>query len=185
MGQSGCGKSTLMNIIGLLDRPTSGSYKLNGSEIVYADDDALSEIRNRSIGFIFQQYFLLSRLTAVENVELPMVYRRGDHGGIREQSMELLRRVGMDGQASHRPSELSGGQQQRIAIARALIGKPSLILADEPTGALDTTVGREIMELFKALNADEGITLVIITHDPVIANQCKRVSLMRDGVIAE
>jgi len=185
MGQSGCGKSTLMNIIGLLDRPTSGSFKLNDSEIIYTDDDALSDIRNRSIGFVFQQYFLLSKLTAVENVELPMVYRRGDNGNIRERSMELLRRVGMDGRANHRPGELSGGQQQRIAIARALIGKPSLILADEPTGALDTNVGREIMELFKALNADEGITVVIITHDPVIAGQCKRVAVMKDGVIAE
>ena len=185
MGQSGCGKSTLMNIIGLLDRPTSGSFKLNDSEIIYTDDDALSDIRNRSIGFVFQQYFLLSKLTAVENVELPMVYRRGDNGNIRERSMELLRRVGLDGRANHRPGELSGGHQKRIAIARALIGKPSLILADEPTGALDTNVGREIMELFKALNADEGITVVIITHDPVIAGQCKRVAVMKDGVIAE
>jgi putative ABC transport system ATP-binding protein len=186
MGQSGCGKSTLMNIIGLLDRPTSGSYKLNDSEIIYTDDDALSDIRNRSIGFVFQQYFLLSKLTAVENVELPMVYRGGgSHGNIRERSMELLRRVGMDGRANHRPSELSGGQQQRIAIARALIGKPALILADEPTGALDPNVGREIMELFKTLNDDEGITVVIITHDPVIAGQCKRVVVMKDGVIAK
>lgn len=185
MGPSGCGKSTVMNIIGLLDRPTSGSFGLNGSDVVYTNDDALSDIRNRSIGFVFQQYFLLSKLTAVENVELPLVYRGDAHRFTRERSMELLRRVGMDERATHRPSELSGGQQQRVAIARALVGNPALILADEPTGALDTNVGGEIMELFKALNADEGITVVIITHDPGIARQCKRVAVMRDGVIVK
>ena len=183
MGPSGCGKSTLMNIIGLLDRPTSGSFMLDGAEVTYTNDDALSEIRNRRIGFVFQQYFLLSRLTAVENVALPLVYR-GDTGlSSHERCMELLKRVGMDERAAHRPNELSGGQQQRVAIARALVGSPSLILADEPTGALDTHVGGEIMDLFKALNAEEGITVVIITHDPGIARQCRRVAVMRDGVI--
>ena len=183
MGQSGCGKSTLMNIIGLLDRPTSGSFMLDGSEVTYTDDDALSEIRNQRIGFVFQQYFLLSRLTALENVALPLVYRgEADHTS-HERCLELLRRVGMDDRAAHRPNELSGGQQQRVAIARALVGRPSLILADEPTGALDTNVGREIMELFKTLNAEEGITVVIITHDPAIARQCSRVAVMQDGVI--
>jgi putative ABC transport system ATP-binding protein len=172
-----------MNIIGLLDRPTSGSCMLDGVEVSYSDDDALSEIRNQRIGFVFQQYFLLSRLTALENVALPLVYR-GDKGtNSHERCMELLKRVGMDDRAHHRPNELSGGQQQRVAIARALVGNPSLILADEPTGALDTNVGGEIMELFKTLNAEEGITVVIITHDPGIARQCKRVAVMKDGVI--
>jgi len=183
MGQSGCGKSTLMNIIGLLDRPTSGSFMLDGAEVSYTDDDALSEIRNQRIGFVFQQYFLLSRLTALENVALPLVYRGDKGSNSHERCMELLKRVGMDDRAHHRPNELSGGQQQRVAIARALVGNPSLILADEPTGALDTNVGGEIMELFKALNAEEGITVVIITHDPGIARQCKRVAVMKDGVI--
>ena len=183
MGSSGCGKSTLMNIIGLLDRPTSGSFMLDGAEVAYDNDDALSEIRNRRIGFVFQQYFLLSRLTAIENVALPLVYR-GDTGkDNHERCMEILKRVGMEERAMHRPAELSGGQQQRVAIARALVGNPSLILADEPTGALDTQVGGEIIELFKALNAEEGITVVIITHDPGIAHKCTRTAIMRDGVI--
>lgn len=183
MGQSGCGKSTLMNIIGLLDRPTSGSFMLDGTEVSYSDDDALSEIRNQRIGFVFQQYFLLSRLTALENVALPLVYRGETIHNSQSRCMELLKRVGMEERAQHRPAELSGGQQQRVAIARALVGNPSLILADEPTGALDTQVGGEIMELFKTLNAEEGITVVIITHDPGIARQCKRVAVMKDGVI--
>lgn len=183
MGQSGCGKSTLMNIIGLLDRPTSGSFMLDGAEVNYSNDDALSEIRNQRIGFVFQQYFLLSRLTALENVALPLVYRGDKVNNTLERCMELLKRVGMDDRAHHRPNELSGGQQQRVAIARALVGNPSLILADEPTGALDTNVGGEIVELFKTLNAEEGITVVIITHDPGIARQCKRVAAMKDGVI--
>ena len=183
MGPSGSGKSTLMNIIGLLDRPTSGSFMLDGAEVSYSDDDALSEIRNQRIGFVFQQYFLLSRLTALENVALPLVYRGDKGNNTLERCMELLKRVGMDDRAHHRPNELSGGQQQRVAIARALVGNPSLILADEPTGALDTNVGGEIMELFKTLNAEEGITVVIITHDPGIARQCKRVAVMKDGVI--
>lgn len=183
MGQSGCGKSTLMNIIGLLDRPTSGSFMLDDAEVSYTNDDALSEIRNQRIGFVFQQYFLLSRLTALENVALPLVYRGDKDASSHERCTELLKRVGMADRAHHRPNELSGGQQQRVAIARALVGNPSLILADEPTGALDTNVGGEIMELFKALNAEEGITVVIITHDPGIARQCKRVAVMKDGVI--
>ncbi len=183
MGPSGCGKSTLMNIIGLLDRPSSGTYRLDGAEVTYTNDDALSEIRNRRIGFVFQQYFLLAKLTALENVQLPMVYRGDSSPAVRERAMELLRRVGMHERAHHRPAELSGGQQQRVAIARALIGRPAIILADEPTGALDTQVGGEIMELFKTLNREEGITVVIITHDPGIARQCTRVAVMKDGVI--
>jgi putative ABC transport system ATP-binding protein len=184
-GPSGCGKSTLMNIIGLLDRPTSGSFSINGKKVEYTNDDVLSEIRNRSIGFVFQQYHLLSKLTALENVGIPLVYRGESDTRWHERGMDLLRRVGMDARAQHKPNELSGGQQQRIAIARSLIGRPSLILADEPTGALDTKVGQEIMELFLELNEAENITIVIITHDPRIARQCKRVAEMRDGVIIE
>lgn len=183
MGSSGCGKSTLMNIIGLLDRPTSGYFAINGAEVSYTNDDALSDIRNRTIGFVFQQYHLLAKLTALDNVVIPLVYRGENEALMRERGMEMLRRVGMGERAHHKPSELSGGQQQRIAIARALVGKPALILADEPTGALDTQVGQEIMDLFRALNEEEGITIVIITHDPKIAAQCKRVARMHDGVI--
>jgi len=185
MGPSGCGKSTLMNIIGLLDRPTSGFFAINGAEVSYTNDDALSDIRNRSIGFVFQQYHLLAKLTALENVAIPLVYRGESEALMHDRGMELLKRVGMDERAHHKPSELSGGQQQRIAIARALVGKPALILADEPTGALDTRVGQEIMDLFRLLNEEEGITIVIITHDPKIAAQCRRVARMTDGVITE
>lgn len=184
MGPSGCGKSTLMNILGLLDRPTSGHIAFNGAEIVYENDNTLSAIRNCAIGFVFQQYNLLARLTALENVIIPLVYRGETEQRMKERGMEMLRRVGMDDRATHRPSELSGGQQQRIAIARALIGTPALILADEPTGAVDSRVGQEIMDLFCTLNADDGITFVIITHNPNIADQCGRVVELRDGVIA-
>ena len=182
-GQSGCGKSTLMNIIGLLDRPTSGTYALDGQPIEYQDDDRLSDIRNRRIGFVFQQYQLLPRLSALANVRLPLAYRGEADTGFSERARALLERVGMGERAGHLPSELSGGQQQRVAIARALVGQPSLILADEPTGALDTRVGGEIMALFKQLNRSDGITVVIITHDPGIARQCDRVLTMKDGAL--
>lgn len=184
MGPSGCGKSTLMNIIGLLDRPTSGYIAFKGVEAVYTNDDALSEIRNGSIGFVFQQYNLLARLTALENVVIPLVYRGESEALMQERGMEMLRRVGMDGRAHHKPSELSGGQQQRVAIARALVGSPSLVLADEPTGALDARVGQEIMGLFHSLNSEDGITFVIITHNPKIAAQCGRIAELNDGVIS-
>lgn len=186
-GPSGCGKSTFMNIIGLLDRPTSGRYAINGVEVAYQDDDRLSAIRNRSIGFVFQQYHLLAKLTALENVLVPLVYRPGAPAPAqaRERGLEMLKLVGMGERAHHRPSELSGGQQQRVAIARALVGQPALVLADEPTGALDTRVGQEIMDLFCQLNAREGITVVIITHDPRIAQQCKRVAAMHEGQLVE
>ena len=186
-GPSGCGKSTFMNIIGLLDRPTSGSYAIDGTEVSYDDDDRLSNIRNRSIGFVFQQYHLLPKLTALENVLVPLVYRPGapPAAEARERGLEMLRLVGMGERGHHKPSELSGGQQQRVAIARALVGKPTLILADEPTGALDTKVGQEIMDLFRQLNAQEGITVVIITHDPRIARQCTRVAEMHEGRLVE
>ena len=183
MGQSGCGKSTLMNIIGLLDKPTSGSLSIGGEEITYIDDNFLSELRNRAIGFVFQQYHLLPKLTALENVGVPLVYRGEKESNIREKSIEYLEKVGMGDRINHRPNELSGGQQQRIAIARALVGEPSFILADEPTGALDTRVGGEILDLFKKVNDEDGITMVIITHDPGLAEQCKNFVNMKDGLI--
>ena len=182
-GTSGCGKSTLMNIIGLLDRPSSGDYWLDGSRVAYADDDRLSEIRNRRIGFVFQQYQLLSRLSALANVLLPLVYRPEPTPDAGRRGLAMLERVGMAERAHHKPPELSGGQQQRVAIARALVGQPTLILADEPTGALDTRVGQEIMTLFRQLNRDDQITVVIITHDPGIARQCDRVITLRDGLL--
>ena len=182
-GTSGCGKSTLMNIIGLLDRPSSGDYWLDGSRVAYADDDRLSEIRNRRIGFVFQQYQLLSRLTALANVLLPLVYRPEPTPDAERRGLAMLERVGMAERAHHKPTELSGGQQQRVAIARALVGQPTLILADEPTGALDTRVGQEIMTLFRQLNRDDQITVVIITHDPGLARQCDRVITLRDGLL--
>ena len=183
MGQSGCGKSTLMNIMGLLDKPSSGIFSINNEEITYKDDDHLSSLRNNHIGFVFQQYFLLSKLTALDNVGIPLVYRGEKSEIIKKRSMEYLEKVGMAERSHHRPNQLSGGQQQRVAIARALVGEPALILADEPTGALDTRVGAEIMELFKKVNREEGITIIIITHDPGVAEQCDRYVIMQDGEI--
>jgi len=174
-----------MNIIGLLDKPTSGSYFIEGREVSYTDDDALSDIRNRKVGFVFQQYNLLPKLTALDNVGRPLIYRGEDEDSIKQKAIEFLTKVDMHERARHRPSELSGGQQQRVAIARALVGKPAIILADEPTGALDTRVGQEIMNLFKRLNQEEGITVVIITHDPNIAKQCERFVIMKDGVLLD
>lgn len=185
MGPSGSGKSTLMNIIGLLDKPTSGSCFIEETMITYDDDRILSTIRNREIGFVFQSYNLLPRKTALENVGIPLIYRGMKGSEIKERSMEYLKKVDMDKCASHRPNELSGGQQQRVAIARALVGNPTIILADEPTGALDTHTGQEILTFFKQLNEEDGITFVIITHDPNIARQCKRMVELRDGVIME
>lgn len=183
MGQSGCGKSTLMNIIGLLDKPTSGSYFIDGRAVSYEDDDRLSLIRNKKIGFVFQQYNLLPRLTALDNVGVPLIYRSENQDEIRHKSLEFLRKVDMHERGHHKPGELSGGQQQRVAIARALVGNPSIILADEPSGALDTSVGQEIMNLFKSLNETMGITVIIITHDPNIAKQCRRFVTMKDGAV--
>lgn len=181
MGVSGSGKSTLMNIIGLLDRPTRGVYILDNKEIGHYSDDELSTLRNQKIGFVFQSFYLLPRLTAVENVGYPLIYRNLPRKEIRQRALAMLDRMGMADRAKHRPSELSGGQQQRVAIARALVGKPSILLADEPTGALDSRVGKEIIDLFISLNQTEGITIVIITHDPNIARQCKRCVRMEDG----
>jgi putative ABC transport system ATP-binding protein len=185
MGQSGCGKSTLMNIIGLLDKPTSGAYFIEDKAVSYTDDDTLSAIRNKKIGFVFQQYNLLPKLTALDNVGIPLIYRGENEDVIKQKSIKFLTRVDMYERAHHKPGELSGGQQQRVAIARALIGKPTIILADEPTGAVDTHVGQEIMNIFKRLNREDGITVVIITHDPNIAKQCERFVVMKDGVILE
>lgn len=172
-----------MNIIGLLDRPTTGAYILDGAPVSYDKDGALSTIRNQKIGFVFQQYHLLPRLSALENVELPLVYRGMKEKDRRARAKEILARVQMDDRGRHRPSELSGGQQQRVAIARSLVGNPSIVLADEPTGALDQSVGREIMALFQKLNRDDGITVVIITHDRAIAGQCARRVEIVDGRI--
>ncbi len=183
IGPSGSGKSTLMNILGLLEQPSAGTYSVEDTRITYDDDRTLSSLRNKMIGFVFQQYNLLPRLTAVDNVGLPLIYRGISEKEIAERSMEYIKKVEMQERFRHKPTELSGGQQQRIAIARALVGNPALILADEPTGALDTHTGQEIMNLFKRLNEEEGITIVVITHDPKIAAQCRRKVELRDGII--
>ena len=183
MGPSGSGKSTLMNIIGCLDQPTSGSYKLDGIDVPSLNDNQLAEIRNRKIGFVFQQFNLLPRTTALQNVELPMIYSGG--GDKRhERAKAALQAVGLGDRLTHRPSELSGGQQQRVAIARALVTEPSIILADEPTGNLDSKTGAEIMMLFSELHSKRGITVIFVTHDPNIAANAHRVIHIMDGQIA-
>ena len=181
MGPSGSGKSTLMNLIGCLDVPTSGRYMLEGLEVGSLEDNRLAEIRNRKIGFVFQTYNLLPRLTALANVELPMLY--GNGRGARERALEALDKVGLSDRVGHRPTELSGGQQQRVGIARALAKKPSLLMADEPTGNLDSRSSEEIMAILKSLNRDEGMTVIIVTHEADIASQTHRVVSMRDGVV--
>ncbi len=183
VGPSGCGKSTLMHMMGLLEKPDSGTYVIDGTRVTYDDDRALSKLRNRKIGFVFQQYHLLPKLTALENVGVPLTYRGMNLDEIRKRSIDYLTRVDIQHRAGHRPNEMSGGQQQRVAIARALVGSPSLILADEPTGALDQRTGEEIMELFQRLNRDEGITIIIITHNPALAEQCGRAVKISDGMI--
>ena len=183
IGPSGSGKSTLMHMLGLLEKPDSGTYHIDGTKVVYDDDRVLSTLRNQKIGFVFQQYHLLPKLTALENVGVPLTYRGINMAEIRQKSIEFLTRVDIQHRADHRPNEMSGGQQQRVAIARALVGSPAIILADEPTGALDVKTGVEIMELFQRLNREEGITIVIITHNPELALQCGRAVKIIDGMI--
>ena len=185
MGASGSGKSTLMNIIGLLDTPSSGSYSLDGREVAAMTDSRRSTIRNASIGFVFQSFHLLPRLTAMENVRLPLLYRGTGGAEADRRARRALERVGMGDRAGHKPNELSGGQQQRAAIARALVGEPAIVLADEPTGALDPATGNDIMNLFAQLNGAEGTTLIVITHDPQVARRCRRRTHIGDGLLRE
>lgn len=186
VGPSGSGKSTLMNTLGCLDRPTSGSYRLAGTEIVDLSSDQRAEVRNQQIGFVFQSFNLLARTTALENVELPLLYRGGMSAGQRRaHATELLERVGLGDRIDHHPSQLSGGQQQRVAIARALVNSPSILMCDEPTGNLDTKTSKEIIQLFRTLNRESGITVILVTHDQDVARATRRIVVLRDGLIVE
>lgn len=184
MGASGSGKTTLMNTLGCLDQPSSGEYILDGETVADLNDDQLADIRNRKVGFVFQSFNLLSRSTALSNVELPLRYS-GTSGGRKEKARLALESVGLGDRIQHRPTELSGGQQQRVAIARALVNNPAILMADEPTGNLDSKVGQEIMDLLLNLNKEKGTTLIIITHDPKIAAQTERVIRLHDGRVKE
>ena len=185
MGASGSGKSTFMNILGFLDRPTSGQYLLEGINGEHLSRDELAEIRNQKIGFVFQGFNLLSRTSALENVELPLIYAGTSTSKQKEMAQEALSEVGLKGRGHHHPSQLSGGEQQRVAIARALVNQPSILLADEPTGNLDSKTSIEIMGIFRRLNGDLGITIIMITHEPDIASFAKRNILFRDGKIVD
>ncbi len=183
VGMSGSGKSTLMNIIGFLDHCTNGKYFFDAQDVSHLGDDALAAIRNKKIGFVFQSFFLLPRLSALQNVMLPLFYRGTPRDEATTLSLQMLDKVGMSHLADHKPNQLSGGQQQRVAIARALVTNPELILADEPTGALDSQTGNEVMELFLHLNRQEDRTIVIITHDKEISRRCLRTVTIKDGMI--
>ncbi len=180
-GPSGSGKSTLMAILGCLDSPTSGKFRLDGIDVDQMNDDQLAAVRNQKIGFVFQQFNLLARTSALENVELPLLYSNHNHW--RERAQSALEAVGLQDRMGHRPNELSGGQQQRVAIARALVSEPSILLADEPTGNLDSKTGKEIMTLFSELHRTRGITVIFVTHDPSIAANAQRVIKLSDGVV--
>ncbi|MCH2133683.1 MAG: ABC transporter ATP-binding protein [Phycisphaerales bacterium] len=182
MGASGSGKSTLMNLIGALDRPTSGRYILDGHDIADLDDEQLSQARGRKIGFVFQSFNLIPELNIGENVEVPLFYRGVPRMERHRRAIEMLERVGLGDRLGHRPSQLSGGQQQRVAVARSLVGQPSLLLADEPTGNLDTATGRAILDLFDELHA-EGLTIIMVTHDPRVAKRCDRIITLSDGLV--
>lgn len=184
MGPSGSGKSTLMNIIGLLDRSSSGNYWLEGEEVSQLSEKKLAQVRNDQIGFVFQQFFLLAKLNALQNVELPLIYAGVPSNQRKKKAKRYLEKVELAERMDHLPSELSGGQKQRVAIARALVNSPAIILADEPTGALDTKTGQQIMELLTELN-NEGKTIIMVTHEPEIATYAKRKIVLRDGVITE
>jgi putative ABC transport system ATP-binding protein len=183
-GASGSGKSTMMNIIGCLDTPTTGTYSLDGEQVAGLDDEALASVRNRKIGFVFQNFYLMPRMTAIDNVAQPLIYRGIAPSLRRAHAERALQRVGLGERMRHRPNEMSGGQRQRVAVARALVGQPELLLADEPTGNLDSRTAREILDLFTQLHT-EGQTVVIVTHDPSVAACCKRLVRLHDGRIAE